>query len=651
MAKHPDRDLGSQLEGLFSDLSETVLTDEPQAQPARAAGVGEFPALFERGEESEALLEEAISSLLWDETELGLMGAAAGMDGVTSGAPVLTPPIERQESSLLGSLAGMSDTVSAGALGAQADERVVSPLPGAREGGKGLDRVWSARAIGVAGAAVLVLLLVLLLSSVLGVFTRGFPSPSGVYVLYWVACALSLVVAFAQWMGNRSLVRALQAAERQSADTVSAQAGLYEQVDELVATNAALQKRTLQLQAATRIAQALTAARDPDDLMQRAVDLIRERFDLYYVGLFLIEEVDTPGDGGSEQRDGGGGQRDGGGEPGDDRRWAVLRAGTGEAGRRQVLASASVAVGDDSPVGWCAAKSEPRIAPVIRSPREGAPEGGERVGLHLPEARSEIALPLRSRRRVIGVLDAQSRERDAFSEDDVDALQAVADHLTAALQAALQRAAALAELEARLSQVEDRPSGMISFSAHLPSYERVSPDVVPLGQALAEASSTGEGLGRAVRQAVGRRERVVQVGEDGGEGEATLVVPITLRDQVLGALGLQQIEGVRQWTDDEVALVEAIVDQMALAIENARLLEQTRQRAERERLTADIATRVRASTDVDTILRTAVRELGRALRASDGLIRLQVVGESDAEHDTARGGHVGSPQQREGEND
>jgi len=121
---------------------------------------------------------------------------------------------------------------------------------------------------------------------------------------------------------------------------------------------------------------------------------------------------------------------------------------------------------------------------------------------------------------------------------------------------------------------------------------------------------------------VTEREAVVRSDVSAGGRESTLVVPVALRDQVFGALGLQEGETGRQWTDDEVALIEAVATQMALAIENARLLEGTRRRAERERLTSDITAQVRASTDVDTILRTAIRELGQALRASDGAIRL-----------------------------
>jgi hypothetical protein len=101
-----------------------------------------------------------------------------------------------------------------------------------------------------------------------------------------------------------------------------------------------------------------------------------------------------------------------------------------------------------------------------------------------------------------------------------------------------------------------------------------------------------------------------------------LVAPIQLRGEIIGALGLQEIGDEKIWTRDEVALVEAVADQMALAIENIRLLDEMRQRAQRDRLIADITAQVRASMDVERILQTAVRGLGTALGTNRAYIRL-----------------------------
>ena len=119
-----------------------------------------------------------------------------------------------------------------------------------------------------------------------------------------------------------------------------------------------------------------------------------------------------------------------------------------------------------------------------------------------------------------------------------------------------------------------------------------------------------------------QRKMVVKSSTGNKTEQAALVVPIRLRDEAIGVLGLQETKDGRRWTEDEVTLIETIADQMALAIENARLLTDTQQRAERERVIANITAQVRASMDPETILQTAVRELGAALGTDRAFVRL-----------------------------
>jgi len=143
------------------------------------------------------------------------------------------------------------------------------------------------------------------------------------------------------------------------------------------------------------------------------------------------------------------------------------------------------------------------------------------------------------------------------------------------------------------------------------------------------ATAAGEGQGRD-RQ------------EQNSASLRTLEMPIRLRDQVIGALTLEadvptehdgrQSSGAEagQWTAEELAVVEAIANQVALTLENARLLEETQRTAERERLAASLASRVWASTDIETILRTTLLELGRSLQVSDGLIQIDFQAEQES---------------------
>jgi GAF domain-containing protein len=98
-------------------------------------------------------------------------------------------------------------------------------------------------------------------------------------------------------------------------------------------------------------------------------------------------------------------------------------------------------------------------------------------------------------------------------------------------------------------------------------------------------------------------------------------VPLTLRDQIIGQL---QLEGQQDWTLEERNLIEAVATQATLALENARLLEDSQKLALRERLAAEIIGKIWSSPSTDFILQTAIKELGQALSASEGSISLEV---------------------------
>ncbi|HDD24700.1 MAG TPA: PAS domain S-box protein [Chloroflexi bacterium] len=164
---------------------------------------------------------------------------------------------------------------------------------------------------------------------------------------------------------------------------------------------AALEHRSTLLQTAAEVSKSAGTILDPNELIERTVNLIRERFNFYYVGLFLVDEA---------------------GE------YAVLRAGTGEAGRQMLAAGHRLEVGGDSMVGWCVAHRQARIALDV---------GQEAIRFDnplLPLTRSEMALPLMLHDRMIGALTVQSAEEAAFSQEDITVLQVMADQLAIAIE-------------------------------------------------------------------------------------------------------------------------------------------------------------------------------------------------------------------------
>jgi GAF domain-containing protein len=345
-----------------------------------------------------------------------------------------------------------------------------------------------------------------------------------------------------------------------------------------------VERHALQLQTAAEVSRVASSTLDPNEVTQQIVDLTRERFGLYYVGLFLLDE---------------------------DGHYAVLRAGTGEAGQKMLAAGHKLEVGGTSMVGQCVAHMQARIALDV---------GAETVRFGnplLPETRSEMALPLFSRGEAIGALTIQSGREAAFDNEDIAVLQTMANQMANAIQ----NARLFERTQAALKETETTHRRYLrqEWSGYLQS-AKTSYETVRLG-----TTSLGDMVLPEVQQAVAQQSALVLAGN--GEREtihhSALVAPITLRGEVIGALGIHD-DGARQWTPEEVALVEAVVERMALAAENLRLLDETQRRAARERLLNEITARIRAATTLEGVLNSAVREISQVTGANYAAINLEL---------------------------
>ncbi|MEA3350642.1 MAG: PAS domain S-box protein, partial [Chloroflexota bacterium] len=177
-----------------------------------------------------------------------------------------------------------------------------------------------------------------------------------------------------------------------------------------------LEHVNLQLQAAIDISKSVSTILTPQRLMEAVVDGIKENFGLYYVGLFLLDEA---------------GQQ------------AVLQAGTGKAGKELLDARHSLDIDDQSMIGWCIAQRRSRIA------QDAAQDDVRFANPYLPETRSELALPLISQEQCLGALTVQSVHAQAFLEQDITVLEAMADQLAIAVDNAQLYATAQREIKER----------------------------------------------------------------------------------------------------------------------------------------------------------------------------------------------------------
>jgi signal transduction histidine kinase/DNA-binding response OmpR family regulator len=368
----------------------------------------------------------------------------------------------------------------------------------------------------------------------------------------------------------RELTRALQ----RNAELNEENLGLLEQA----------QRHVRLLGAGAKVGRSIASILDLDMLLSTTVDVICDEFGFYYAGVFLIDEI---------------------GE------WAVLRAGRGEAGAAMIAAGHKLKVDGHSMIGSATGRRRALIALDV---------GEEPVHFknpHLPHTRSEMALPLVAGDEVIGALTVQSEEEAAFTDDDITVLQTMADQLAIAINNAQlhlqnQRLLAQAERNARLlaaaSQVGQGVTSILNLDDLLNKTVDIICDAygfyyagVFLVDQAGEWAVLRAGRGRAGADMIAAehklkvgglsmigtciRQRKARIALDVGEEpvhfknphlphtRSEMALPLTVGDEVIGALTVQSVEEAA-FSDEDVTALQSMTDQLAIAISNAQLLEE-----------------------------------------------------------------------------
>ena len=353
-----------------------------------------------------------------------------------------------------------------------------------------------------------------------------------------------------------------------------------------------LERRAVQLQTAAQVARDASSMQELDQLLNRTVNLIEGRFGFYHAGIFLLDER---------------------------KEYAVLRSANSEGGQEMLRRGHKLKVGQTGIVGFVTQTGEPRIALDVGT------DSAHFAHALLPETRSEIALPLIVGEQIIGALDVQSKDSNAFDEGDITVLQVLADQLAIAIentrllsevrQTVYQLQTAYGEFTqeawSRWAQQTDQPTGYRYRGADIESTTEQSPETI-----------------LAMKQG----QVITKVAQNQLEPESTLAIPIRLRDQTLGAINLR-IEG-DEVSPEMIMLAENISNRLAVTLESARLYEETQRRAAQEQLTSEIASRIRESLDIDAVLKTAVQEIGLKLNLHDVSIQIDLNGNSTPERES-----------------
>lgn len=329
-----------------------------------------------------------------------------------------------------------------------------------------------------------------------------------------------------------------------------------------------LDLRTQYLTATAEIGSSATAIITIDQFGEQVIELIKRQFNLYYVGLFLVDDSGT---------------------------WAILKAGTGTAGRVLLARGHRIRIGSGM-IGWCISQAQARVALDIDN------DSIRQAITELPETRSEAALPLRSRGRVIGAISVQSSQPAAFDEMIIRILQLMADQVAIAID------------NSRLSS-ENQTILETTRKAFGESNIAAWKKLLRTGTILGFKSEEN-----GILPLIGQPDEP----EMPEEKRNRLKLPIVIRGQEFGSIDACKPENEGEWTQDEITMLKDLTDQLSVAIDNARLYSDSQSRAERERVISDITAKVRASTNLDIILQTSIQELSQALHLPKGNIMLKV---------------------------
>ncbi len=317
-------------------------------------------------------------------------------------------------------------------------------------------------------------------------------------------------------------------------------------------------ERTAQLQAAAEIGRVTTSVRNLDELLQTALQLIRERFNIYHASIFLVEAAGA---------------------------YAVLRESTGEVGAQLKARGHKLAIGSQSLVGWVTQHRRPRVA------GETVEDPYHFKNPLLPNTRSEACIPLIIGQRLLGALDVQSTQPNAFPDSNLQVLQTLADLLSVAIENAelfQTTQSNLQEMQRRYQQVAG--GGLRSLLQEHPSeiVYNLEPEVA--GTAVTPAGPP-------------------------------LLIPLRVRDEVIGTLELHG--ALTTFAVEEQAIIDTIAAQLAVALESATLFEEAQRRSRREQMINQIADQMRASLNPATIMQNGIRELGKALGATEVVVHFQ----------------------------
>lgn len=355
-----------------------------------------------------------------------------------------------------------------------------------------------------------------------------------------------------------------------------------ERTAELDAANQRNERRAMQFEAISEVSRVISQTQSLESLLPQIAQVISQQFDFYHVGIFLLDSNNE---------------------------YAVLTAANSAGGKKMLARNHKLKAGQVGIVGYVAGTGVPRIA------LDTTADAIYFNNPDLPETRSEMALPLlRAGKQIIGVLDVQSTEQNAFGQEDIRVLNILAEQVAIAIDnARLYEDTQKALLEAQMIYRGNIRAGWVKFvrAQQLAGVRRRSLRTNFLVEPVELPGESDVVLtGRAFKKT------------DTDQKTSSLTVPMKLRGEIVGVMNIKADDN-REWNADELDIINAIIERAALSIENARLLTEAQKQVEKERAIGQISAKIGSLVNLENILQTTIQELGNTLPGTDVTIQFK----------------------------
>jgi GAF domain-containing protein len=421
------------------------------------------------------------------------------------------------------------------------------------------------------------LLLYLIHTGILTLTAAPAPTPAANGVITFVVYLMTAML-FSLMLRNTHLVLVrIRQSEQKLADsnqklqklTQDLEKRVKERTHELEVTSSINEKRAMQFEISARISNALVSTQNLSELLPRISEMISEQFGFYHIGVFLTEP---------------------------NNQYVILSATNSEGGKKMLKRGYKQVIGERGLVGYVSQTGKTRIVHDVET------DPSHVMDPELPLTRAQMSIPLKEgkNKKVVGVLDIQSTEANVFIDNNIEALSALAGQIGLAIQNAHlydQTQKALAEFETIQRQYTRQTWRHLPEEEKINGYQYSAIGVIPLTDE-SEPAKVAENTRREVS------------------------VPIVLRGEKIGSLSVQ-LPTSEQVNSDQMDLIRAIAERVALSAENARLFDETTRRAERERVIAEITSKIGTSVRTESILRTTATELSHLLEDAEIYINLQ----------------------------